>query len=30
MFHDCLPFEVTGWNEAYKETGSYPEVPKEI
>ena len=30
QLHDCLPFEVTGWNSSYKEEGEYPEVPDEI
>lgn len=30
QLHDCLPFEVTGHNCAYKEEGYYPEVPYDI
>jgi hypothetical protein len=30
QIHGCLPFEVTGYNSAYKEEGHYPEIPEEI
>ena len=30
QIHSCLPFEVTGYNSAYKEEGNYPEISEEI
>lgn len=30
QIHGCLPFEVTGYNSAYKEEGYYPEISEEI
>ena len=30
QIHDCLPFEVTGYNCAYKEEGYYPDVSEDI
>lgn len=30
QIHDCMPFEVSGYNSAYKEEGTYPEIPKDI
>ena len=30
QIHNCMPFEVTGYNSAYKEEGYYPDVPKNI
>lgn len=30
QIHHCMPFEVTGYNSAYKEEGFYPEIPEDI
>ena len=30
QIHGCLPFEVAGYNSAYKEEGHYLEIPEEI
>ena len=30
QFHDCMPFQVTGYTSSYKEEGYYPEVPETI
>lgn len=30
MFHNHLPFKITGLTGAYKEKGYYPEIPEEI
>jgi hypothetical protein len=28
--HGFMPFNVTGWNSAYKEEGHYPDIPENI
>jgi hypothetical protein len=30
QIHDCMPFEVSGYNCAYKEEGHYPDISDEI
>ena len=30
QIHDCMPFEITGYNSAYKEEGFYSEIPEDI
>ena len=30
QIHGCMPFEVTGYNSAYKEEGFYPEILEDI
>lgn len=30
QIYNCLPFEITDFNSAYKEEGYYPEIPDEI
>jgi hypothetical protein len=30
QIHNCIPFEVTGYNSAYKEEGFYPEITEDI
>ena len=30
QIHDCMPFEVSGWDGAYVEEGNYPDVSNDI
>lgn len=30
QIYNCLPFQITGYNSAYKEEGYYPEIPEDI